>query len=316
MIERLLHPLQGTTAPLLLAALLHLDLVFWALVVDAGGLTLGLDLPGAVVVGTLALVGSVLARPGLLHTPTVWLLFLGIAVSCVLLPFPYSSNLYYLWVWLDVLLAGAMLVTADPARRQRVLAEGARWLIVGIFSVAVLQKLAHPDFLNGSFYLHTFSSSVFGPQLHGIATPFTEVDLAQHVLDSGRAVATALRPDLPVGSTVPVPMVDTPALRLLALVLVAATLGVEVACAAVFALPRHRVVETLRHGTLLVFLLGTYWILPLIVDWGWALCLLAMLTAPPRWRLAYITVAVILLGYAAVFGPGIVRLTVAYSQAI
>lgn len=316
MIDRLARPLTGLTAPLLIAALLHLDLVFWALVIDAGGLSLRPDLNGLAFVVTLVLTATVLFRPALLTTRWVWPAYLAIAVWCVASPFPYGSNLYYVWVWIDLLLASTLIAVAAAERRRLVLAAGARWLIVAVFGVAVLQKLSHPSFLDGSFYLHTFSSSVFGAQLHAVAAPFTDVDLAEHVLTSGRAVATDLKPDLPVGSAVTVPIVDTPALRTVAGLLVSATLAAEAACAVLFALPCRRPIEPLRHGALLAFLLGTYWILPVIVDWGWALCVLAMLTAPPRWRVAYLAAAVVLLGYAAAFAPEVVRLTVAYSQAL
>ena len=147
---------------------------------------------------------------------------------CLIGSFPYSSNLYFLWVYIDIFLVVLFFTIESDERKMELIALSSRILICAIFGMAILQKVFLPSFMNASFYYQAFSSEFFGFQFAPFAERFLFAEgLTTHVINSNREVMVSMAPNITVGSTVPVSIYQSSLLLKIAQFMVWSTLLIE-----------------------------------------------------------------------------------------
>lgn len=248
----------------------------------------------------LAPIGSWLVRPlvlalavaGLLArgwavSPRLWAALAALAGLRVLLDWPMSDNHgYLLAIWCT-----ALAVSCRDARPRALLARHARLLIGLAFALATLQKLAAPDYLDGTFFRWAFAVD---PRFEDLGTLLGR---GPEALERTRDWLTT-----PPGAALPpgAAFVETPALRAAASLFAWATLLLEGIVALAFLAPAALGVARLRDAALLFFCAATYAIAP-VAGFGWLL--LAMGTAQcesARRRLLYLAVFALVVFYREV----------------
>lgn len=231
----------------------------------------GWSYPFVVVLGAAALVH----RP-LLHRGEVWL---GIATLRLLL-FPLSwasiENADYLVTWW-CLAMGVALLLRDP---ERAVAISARWLLGGVFLLAMYWKLASPDFPNGGFFAFSIVSDL---RLEAIAHA---AGVSQETIFANRATLLSM---LQPGGPEVVSLAGVEAVGVLGRVMTIGTLVIE-GLVALTLLARPWFPDWFRNGLLVVFVLVTYALAPILL-FGWIVLILAIAQTHPHETVARATFA-------------------------
>lgn len=248
-------------APILLAAQLTLASLLLAPIGDY-------ELRAAVLL--LAVAG--LLAPGLAASAPLWLALAALATARIALDWPLSDNHAYLLAYwsLGLGLAFAAGAPAAPEAAAR-LAQTARLLVALVFALATLQKLASPDYLDGTFFRYALAVD---DRFEALGRLLGRSDAA---LAQTRALLEA-EPwaPRPAGAA----FVETPALRVAAGVFTLATLALEASVALAFLLPARRIPGWLRDASLLAFCAAAYAIAP-VAGFGWLLLAMGVAQTDP-----------------------------------
>lgn len=309
MIDRVRDVVSSLKFQLGVMAVLHVNLGLWSLFIEAEGAHVGLTARNVVFGLGIAYTVLMLARPHLLLSRFTWGFYLAYSSFCLLSSLPYSSNLYFLWVFIDVFMAALFFAIPGDDRKQQVMARAFRGLICAIFAVALIQKLVTPTFMDGSFYFQAFSSGFFGFQFAPFAERWLLQDgLSDHLIMSTADVLASMTPHMAVGNTVPVSIHQSTFLLHAARFMVWSTIVVEGACLLLLGLNRREDRQYLNHLALFAFLLGTYSIVPIIYDWGLTFAMLGLATASRKWKPYYVVAMVAIFVNALVFAWATARL--------
>lgn len=240
----------------------------------------------------LAIASLGLLAPGLVRHPGLWLSLTSLTALRVVVDWPLPDNHAYLLVYWCL----AIAISRFAADDARVLAWNGRWLVVGVFGLAVLWKLAlSPDFSDGTFFRATllldprfedFTRVVGGLSLEQIET--ARAALGRHADGGQLEPLAAYRPGgrfdwLARGATI-------------------WTLAIEVGVALGFAWPLGRGPSRARHALLILFCVTTYAVAT-VEGFGWLLVAMGLAQCPPehrRTRLAYLGTYLLILFYREV----------------
>lgn len=304
MSERFCRLICSLEFHLALVALLHVDLGLWALFIEAEDARLNITLRNTFFFAGITYTALVLIWRQLLLRKFTWILYLAFSTFCLLSSLPYSSNLYFLWVYIDAFLVLLFFTTVSNQRKMKLIALSSRIQICTIFAMALLQKLITPSFMDGSFYYHAFSSGFFGFQFAPFAERFLfQEGLSTHVIKSTTDVMTSMNPNLTLNSTISVPIYQAQFLLNAAKFMVWSTILGEGACLLLFGFNKNKKYQYINHLMLFAFLIGTYSIVPIIYDWGLTFATLGMATANRKWKPYYLLAMLYVLINAMIFAP-------------
>lgn len=257
---------QLTLLALLLAPVGVLDARAWMLIVACLGLLL----------------------PRLAASWQLWAAATLLAAARVVRDWPLPDNHAYLLAYWS--LALALAFAAVP--QGPTLARAARLLLAAVFTLATLQKLLSPEYVDGTFFRWLLADD---PRFESLGLLLgRDAD----ALASTRALlATPPWEELPA----PARFVEPPALAAAAWVLTWATVVMEGVTAAAFLAPT-RLLGWLRDPALLAFCAGTYALAP-VAGFGWILLAMGVAQCAParrRTRLAYLAAFALLVFYEEV----------------
>ena len=202
---------------------------------------------------------------------------------------PHLDNHKYLINYWPLAI-GCCLFAAEP---ERAIAANARLLIGLAFVLAVAQKLATPDFLDGSYFHFQLLKDPYFAPLARWAGGTSAAALDANV----RGIAS-----LHDYSTPPSPLVliGGPGVHTLAQAMTWWTLLIEVAVAAGFLCRRPAWLARVRDPVLLLFLFTTY-LFAHVAAFGWILVAMGLAQTEPRSRLMralYVIAFLAVLAYA------------------
>lgn len=224
--------------------------------------------------------GAGLLLPGLLRRSALWVLLAALSAWPLVSEFPFPDNHDYLRV-LACLAVTSALLTRAPAEA---LARGARWLVGGVFLLAVVWKLVlAPDFRDGTFFRVTLQSDARFENLVVLTAGESWSSWEANARAFGRVVDGGV-------SAQEAGFAEPPAVRTLALAATAGTLLLELWVAAAFLLPAGRRLSRSRDLALLLFAALTY-PFATVRGFGWLLMALGLAQVEgSRWRtrLAYL----------------------------
>lgn len=218
--------------------------------------------------GPLRVTGAaMLVLPSLLNRSSSWFAFALMAGFALGATWETSDNHKYLITyWLFA--CGLAVRGAAPSVW---LAECSRWLVAATFALAVGWKVGAGQYLNGEFW---FGTLLTDDRLRGLAAVFTGQSVRE--LESVRDAIHELA--LQGFEGVSLHMGDLPGLRRLSWVLSWLTVLVEAAVTVSHLVPGDRA-HRYRHITLLSFMIGTYFLMPVL---GFASILAALGIAQAR----------------------------------
>lgn len=300
---------------LALIALLHIDLGVWSLFIEGENLQLAPTSNNIILLLTIAYTLLALIHRKLLRLKLTWIVYLGFSIVCLVSSLPYSSNLYFLWVYIDIFLVVLFFTTPSNQKKATLISLSSRILICTIFGAALIQKLITPAFMDGGFYYHAFSSGRLGFQFSPFAERFLFQDgLSDYATGSNIKVFTSMSPELTIGSIISVPIYQSNFLLNVSGLMVWLTVFIEGACLVLFGFNTSRKFEYVNHIVLFCFLIGTYAIVPIIYDWGLTFATLGMTTASDRWKPFYLLIMMLILIFAVALAPRTVELTGQYQR--
>ncbi|MGD1875272.1 MAG: hypothetical protein ACFB02_19735 [Mastigocoleus sp.] len=289
---------------LALVALLNVDLGLWSLFIEAGDAKLNITLRNTLLFAIIVYTVLVFIWRKLLLSKFTWILYLAFSTFCLLSGLPYSSNLYFLWVYIDAFLVLLFFTTFSKQRKMEIIVLSSKILICTIFAIALLQKLITPSFMDGSFYYQAFSSGFFGFQFAPFAERFLfQEGLSLDVIKSNTEVMASMNPNLTLNSTILVPIYQSELLLNAAKFMSWSTIMIEGGCLLLFGFNKKKKNQYLNHLTLFAFLIGTYSIVPIIYDWGLTFATLGMATASRKWKPYYLLTMIYILISAMIFAP-------------
>jgi hypothetical protein len=213
-----------------------------------------------------------------LVAPQVWYVVATLLGTTVYLNWESSDNHKYLFVYWCLALCSAL--TLPRAQQATALAVSSRWLIGLCMLLAILWKLAMPDYRDGTFFQFTLLADErfahFAETVTGVL-PQTLADnrLLQDLLREGH-LQGALVNSVEFGSSLSVGIV--------AQGMTWWTLGIEGLLAVAFLAPDRRSTALARNVLLLTFAVTTYVIAP-VRGFGWMLMLLGLAQCEDRERL-------------------------------
>jgi hypothetical protein len=269
---RLIGSLRGTDRTelvLLLSLLVFLlhHLPFWFL---TGPLT--------------ALMGAGLIWPRLRAHPLLWLPATGLLGFAASRQWYTIDNHQYLFVyWSMAVLFAACL---DPEDRRRGLARSGAWLVGATMALATVQKLASPDYVDGSFFEYTLLTdqrfASFTAALGGVSLD----QLAEN---------RAFEAKLALGASRAVTLIVGEQGRWLATLAAWGILVMEGTLALLFLWPRASDrLRAVRSGVLLAFVLVTYPVAP-VTGFGRILITMTLAQLPERCERLWVTFLVLFL---------------------
>ncbi len=201
---------------------------------------------------------------------------------------PHLDNHKYLINYWPLAI-GCCLFAAEP---ERAIAANARLLIGLVFLLAVVQKLASPDFLDGSyFHFQLLKDPYFAPLARWGGTSATLLDA------NLRGIAGLHDYSTPPSSLV---LIAGPRVPAIAQAMTWWTLLIEVAVAVGFLVRRPAWIARARDPILLLFLFTTY-LFAHVAAFGWILVAMGLAQTEPRARLVrglYVLAFLAVLAYA------------------
>ena len=228
-----------------------------------------------------------------LTAPAFWYVVATLLGMTVYLNWESSDNHKYLFVYWCLALCSAFSLPAE--QQAAALATSGRWLIGLCMLLAVVWKLAMPDYRDGSFFqfslladerLAYFASIVAG--------------VPQQVLSDNRLLAALLREGHLVGADVQsVALGGSSAVAAVSWLVTVWTVLIEGLLAAAFLAPDRRGGATFRNTLLLTFAATTYGIAP-VRGFGWMLMLLGAAQCEERdraFRPLYLAAIVLIQAY-------------------
>lgn len=210
----------------------------------------------------IAIVGFI--YPGVRTSRALWAAATVIvAVGLVSNWYAVDNHKYLLGYWcLAVCLA---LLARSP---DRTLAISARWLIVPVFLLAVVQKTLSPDYLSGAFFYYEL---LLDDRFAGLAKYIGGVP--DHLRQLNEAARRALvNFD---SSLTAVRLQGTPPLAVLGGFVTWWNYLIQAVIALAFALPRSNRFARTRDAWLLLFLFTTYLFAP-VIGFGWVLAIMGI----------------------------------------
>ncbi len=224
-----------------------------------------------------ALCGLAVVYRRWLTRPQFWYVVATLLGTTVYLNWESSDNHKYLFVYWCLALCGAF--SLPQAQQQKSLATSSRWIIGLCMLLAVIWKLAMPDYRNGSFFEFTllvderfahFTSLLAGIPLKTLA--------------DNRVLEAMLREGHLLGASVQsVSLGNSAVVQTLAWTMTWWTVLIEGLLAAAFLIPDRRSVAVARNALLLLFAATTYLIAP-VRAFGWILMLLGLAQCGERER--------------------------------
>jgi hypothetical protein len=235
-----------------------------------------------------------LVSPRILRRAETWLVVALLIAWRIAADWPLADNhIYLLGYW--CLAAAIGLRASEPPTS---LATSGRLLIGLAFACAVVWKLLlSPDFIDGRFFRVTLLTDprlVHAAQLIGGLSD-AEIEANRKALEPVPGGAERLEP---------VPILESPRLRALAVAGKWGVLLLEAAVAMLMLWPSARLAMA-RHAALLMFCVTTYAFAP-VAGFGWLLLVMGAVQVLPhqRWlRSAYVAAFVVVLFYAEVPWP-------------
>lgn len=203
---------------------------------------------------------SILAA-GILYERILNHWFFWTLVTCLL-----GSAIGRLWLsegnhlFLLFYLSLTALIASHTSTPRVVFKWNARLIIGLVFTLAIFWKLISESYLSGQFYTYLL---VIDDRLGAIGLLFTELT-RQDIAINRQAVAGVL--------DAPVQLITYPKIRILAMIMTWLTFIIEAALAVVFLIDTTSI-QRLRSPLLLIFLVGTYTVVP-VPAFGMALACL------------------------------------------
>ena len=223
------------------------------------------------------------------HSGSFWLtISVLFAIPACLQWHAFEDHAYYAILWL-----AAIGVTRIGTRQRRSLVISARTMIALAMGLAVLWKAISGQYMSAEMFHHKLLTD---PRFCAIvSTPVAGV--TPSAVGDNRDAILSLRQ---MGGEQSVTLSSTATLGLIAVLMTYWTIGIELAIALAFALPRWRLLDRWRNHFLMIFLVSTYLVVPVI---GFGLLFAAMAMAQCRrnerhWQLAYFLFAAMLAVYA------------------
>jgi hypothetical protein len=235
----------------------------------------------AVPVAAIA-IGALLV-PRLRHDASVWWALAATIVVGNFREIEITDNHHYL-IGYWCLAIGCALKSARP---RASLATAGRWLIGLMFMIAVLYKVATPDFLDGRFFVH---SLLYDSRFEPLARIAGLEPRVRHANELARAELTAPQRTLEAA-----PIVIPSSIVVAANIMTVWTISIELLIAIAFCGPRQ-MLHRWRHPALLTFVATTYVLAP-VIGFGWGLIAIGAIVCRPderMWRGAYIAAFVLL----------------------
>jgi hypothetical protein len=204
-----------------------------------------------------------------LVTPQFWYIVATLLGTTVYLNWESSDNHKYLFVYWCLALCGAFSLPAG--QQQAALATASRWLIGLCMLLAVVWKLAMPDYRDGSFFEFTLLTDERFAHFASVAT-----GLPLSALADNRELKDWLREGHLQGAHIhSVALATSPLVGYLAQAMTWWTVAIEAFLAAAFLAPDRPRLALLRNTLLLLFAATTYVIAP-VRGFGWMLMLLGL----------------------------------------
>lgn len=247
--------------------------------------------PFVLVAACLSLVFRAVRR-----APITWLVLSGLVAARIVVVWPLSDNHIYLLSYWCVALG---LALSGPVPAVTIAASG-RWLLAAAFAMAVLWKIASPDYMDGRFFRVTLLTD----------ERFADASLVFGGLERDQMAENRkfLQP-LPEGAVLldPPAFIEPPRLRAFATVATWGGLMLEGLIALLCAIPATGRLKSGRHVALLTFCITTYALAP-VAGFGWLIATigLAQCQSNQRWlRGAYISVFLLIVLYSEIPWTGV-----------
>jgi hypothetical protein len=240
-----------------------------------------------------------------LTKPQFWYVVATLLGTTVYLNWESSDNHKYLFVYWSLALCGAF--SLPQVQQQQALATSSRWIIGLCMLLAVIWKLAMPDYRNGSFFQFTLLVDERFAHFTSAAA-----DVPLKTLADNRALEAMLREGHLLGANIQsVWLGSSTAVQTLAWAMTWWTVLIEGLLAAAFLMPDRRGVAVARNTLLLLFAATTYLIAP-VRAFGWILMLLGLAQCGERdraFRPLYLAAIVLIQIYTLPVAGIIERLT-------
>lgn len=214
-----------------------------------GSTSILLDVPVRLICGAMLVVPALLVIPYLW-----WVLTIFLAAGNLLLWFQIDNHKYLITYW--VVVCALSLSLPSDSKRATYLRTNARWLVALVFFFATLWKVLAGEYFNGLFIQYTFLTD---PRLESAASLIAGVDITEIRLGREAIAFTGAVP-LPEAR---IPLATSSRLEVFALFLSWATVLVEGTIAVTHSAGNPRL-YLVRHAVLILFVAGTYFLLPVI----------------------------------------------------
>ncbi len=240
---------------------------------------------------TLLALAGLLSRRVCWHSASWTLATLLVAWPVLEDPYRVDNHAYLRIYWFL-----ALAIAAWSRNPSELLVKNARGLIAGVFVFAVLWKgILSPDFVSGDFFRFTLLTDSRFTDFAAVVTGLTPDEQA---LNRERVYAALASP----AGAWEKDFIEPPRLELVARVLTAWTLLVEVVIALAFVLPARFALSRMRDLPLIAFGITTYSVAT-VEGFGWLLCAIGLAQVDagrPLVRLAYFACFAMILCYVRV----------------
>jgi hypothetical protein len=241
--------------------------------------------------GTALLTITALLYQPLLRKPVFWLAATVLAAASILDNWYPVDNHKYLPCYLVAVLFVTFSVSKEY--QETVLVVNARYFLVAVMGLAVVQKLISDNYIDSTFFEFTF---LIDPRFNTFLNVFGVDSLA---LEENRSTFEEFRRAYLTEDMVTADLTVPPIVPPLAFLVTWWTVLIEAVIAALFLLCRDTA-DKLGHVLLIVFILTTYIVAP-VFGFGFTVAILGYVLCPPRWallRLSYIACILLLEFYS------------------
>lgn len=199
---------------------------------------------GPVILGVAALF------PKSVYQEQFWLLMCMVTGSSIVLDWTLLGNHSFLLFYWSI----ALLLASFSSNRLRFLAMSARWLVAFLFLFAFVWKLNSNDFRTGATARYLLSGTYPAGQLSVVLGGISGLQLAENINDVERLLASPVKTQAKLNSNAVVGH--------LADVMTMMTFVIEGLTALIFLIPVSLRWIWLRDGSLILFMLTAYSIIP------------------------------------------------------
>jgi hypothetical protein len=229
--------------------------------------------------GTVLLTITALLYQPLLRKPVFWLAATVLAAASILDNwYPVDNHKYLLCYWVAVLF---VTFSVSKEYQETVLVVNARYFLIAVMGLAVVQKLISENYIDSTFFEFTF---LIDPRFSTFLNVF---GVDSSVLAENRAAFDEFRRAYLTEDVVTANLTVPAAVPPLAFLVTWWTVLIEAVIAALFLFCRDTP-DKLGHVLLIVFILTTYIVAP-VFGFGFTVAILGYAVCPPRWALLRLT---------------------------